>query len=442
MTPSPVPGLLQQIIKGTGVCIDSRQAKPGELFFALKGEHLDGNLFAMHAIRAGCSLAVIDDPRQKLDERFVLVKDSLQTLQELSKAYRELLNIPVLGITGTNGKTTTKELAHAVLSKGFCSFATPGNLNNHIGVPLSLLSIRPPVGVAIIEMGANHIGEIGALCEISKPMLGLVTNIGKAHLEGFGSVENIARAKTELYRYVSGQKGILFVNANDPRLLLLAGNNHNIYYGMGGKNHCSGSITASYPFLEVAFRVNKAFGLARQGQAGLIKSRLAGDVNFENIMAAATLGLYFGISPWQVSEAIGSYQPHNYRSQRIDTGKNTVLMDAYNAKPSSMAASLEYFSQTGKGPKAVILGDMLEMGSNAAKEHLSVLRLLESGDFQLRVLVGKHFSRLSKESPPGTHVFEDTGSTLEWLRVHAPQGYNILIKGSRGIRLEALLDAL
>jgi UDP-N-acetylmuramoyl-tripeptide--D-alanyl-D-alanine ligase len=362
-------------------------------------------------------------------------------LQQLSLFHREQFILPVIGITGTNGKTTTKELLNALLASTFNTLATKGNLNNHIGVPLTLLELNPTHEIAIIEMGANHVGEIGKLSMLAKPGYGIITNIGKAHLEGFGSVENIIKTKTELYQHVKNTGGIIFVNGENTLLTEKAAGARLIRYGKRTENHCAGRITQEKPFLKIEFLVNQAFGKAKPGMQGIIQTKLVGGYNFENIMAALTIGLYFGVSPIEAITAIETYQPANSRSQLIENGRNVILMDAYNANPTSMAAAISNFVGFGKGPLAAMLGDMLELGETSRQEHKQIVKMLEESNFELRILVGPEFMAVAKPSERCL-VFEKVEAAAEWLRLNPLQGYHILIKGSRGIQMEKILESL
>jgi UDP-N-acetylmuramoyl-tripeptide--D-alanyl-D-alanine ligase len=436
-----IPYLHQLISQGAAVCTDSRQPAAGSVFFALRGEQFNGNHFAIQALEAGCRLAVVDDATFAGKENCLLVDDVLSTLKKLGQYHRQQFDIPVLGITGSNGKTTTKELSHAVLSAHMHAMATAGNLNNHFGVPLTLLSLKRPVDIAIVEMGANHIGEIAQLCEIAQPTHGLITNIGKAHLEGFGSQENILAAKSELYQYVNKHKGILFVNGDNEMLSSLSAGANRVMYGSRQDFHCSGEILASIPLLSIRFQVNHSFGKAFRGMEGIIHSGLTGAYNFENIMAAVTAGLFFGVSADTIIDAIEGYKPGNNRSQLIETRHNTIIMDAYNANPTSMTAAIRNFSQFRSGPGAVMLGDMLELGNQAAYEHMQIAGMVADQSFDLNIFVGKNFSEVI-EPDNNTYVFADTAQVVDWLKQNPLKGYTILIKGSRGIQMERLLSHL
>ncbi len=433
--------LLEVISRSGKICTDSRKAEPEAVFFALKGEQFDGNRYAADALNAGCKLAVIDDPAFKKNEQYMLVEDVQSFLQEAAKSYRALFSVPFLGVTGTNGKTTTKELCQAVFSKSFNSFATTGNLNNHIGVPVTLLSVKADHELAVIEMGANHVGEIEALSEIARPTHGLITNIGKAHLEGFGSVDNIEKAKTELYQFVQKQEGTLFVNGDDPRMIKYAGSENAVTYGKDPGFHCSGTIMQNIPFLEVAFETNKGFGTLKEKASGIIKTKLTGSYNFGNVMAAITIGLYFGVPLKEVIQAIESYTPQNNRSQIVQTRTNTVLMDAYNANPTSMLAALENFKLIKDKPKAVFLGDMLELGDDARKEHEQIVKWLNQYPSWTKVLVGNNFQSVASDQNDLT-TFVTAAAAAEWLKDHPLSGHHILIKGSRGIQMEQILKHL
>lgn len=433
--------IIQLVRYGASISTDSRQLKPGDIFVALKGDRFNGNRFAADALKNGCRIAIIDDPEFDKGPGYLLVNDTLSILQQASLNYRRLFDYPVLGITGTNGKTTTKELTQAVLSQSFKSQATAGNLNNHIGVPLTLLQLKSNTNLAVIEMGANHVGEIEALCKLAMPTHAIITNIGKAHLEGFGSIENIEKAKSELFQYVEKNNGTFFVNCDDNRLKKHAANKNAISYGSSNENHCSGQVTTSFPFVEVMFQTNRPFGKAQRGIQGKAISKLTGSYNFSNIMAAITAGLYFGVPEHLIACAIESYTPRNSRSQIIHTPKNTIVMDAYNANPTSMAAALQNFGQFKTLPKAVMLGDMLELGKDAENEHKTIADMVNRMEFGLQIFVGEHFSAVCADNP-GNYVFKHADDAVKWLECNPLSGYHILIKGSRGIRMEKLLNFL
>ncbi|MFO7978838.1 MAG: UDP-N-acetylmuramoyl-tripeptide--D-alanyl-D-alanine ligase [Bacteroidales bacterium] len=438
---TPILTLYELLQAGAGISTDSRTPEPGSLFFALKGENFDGNKFAPAALQNGCRLAVVDDPAYAGRENYLVVEDVLSTLQQLGSYHRMQLNFPVIGITGSNGKTTTKELLHRVLSRMYRTSATKGNLNNHIGVPLTLLSFKPSLEMAIVEMGANHVGEIAALSHLAKPDYGIITNIGKAHLEGFGSLENIAKAKGELYDHVRHHKGTLFVNHNQAVLAAMAEGVDSVHYGYSDDLHCTGIVQQSSPFVEMHFHTNKDFGQATAGMQGNIRSQLTGAYNAENILAAITIGLYFGVPVDDIEAAVADYQPTNNRSQMLQTPHNSIIMDAYNANPTSMAAAIENFSLFTDLPKVAILGDMLEMGADACKEHEAIARLAFEQGFKQVIFVGPQFREVANVNPQGRH-FADVDEAATWLKENPLKGNRVLIKGSRGIQLEKLVNYL
>lgn len=417
--------------QSSGVCTDSRVLAPGNLFFALKGEHFDGNRFAAGALTGGAIAAIVDDPAVAVDDRMLLVDNALEALQQLAVFHRDRLSFPFLAITGSNGKTTTKELVSAVLSMRYRTTFTQGNLNNHIGVPLTLLSIPADAEMAVIEMGANHPGEIDALCRIAKPDYGIITNIGKAHLEGFGGFDGVVRTKTELYRFLAGHNGKAFVHANDPLLMDKSATNIRMTYG-GPGDRVKGSVAGNTGFLHVKVQSGP--------QIYDLPTRLLGDYNLSNILAAFCIGDHFGVPSAKMAEAIIAYQPANNRSQFMETASNRLFLDAYNANPSSMeAALLNFFGQAGDN-KAVILGEMKELGSDSRQEHERVLQLAASAKLQRIFLVGKGFGDL--KLPDHAAYFETTAMLMEWLTRNPLRECLLLIKGSRANQLEQLTDVL
>lgn len=397
------------------------------MFFALKGETFDGNAYAIKALENDARLAVIDNKEYAGNSRCVLVNDSLQSLQQLASLHRKQFAIPLIGLTGSNGKTTTKELIHKVLSKKYKVQATHGNLNNHIGVPLTLLGIDKNTEIAVVEMGANHIGEIKFLCQMAKPAYGLVTNIGKAHLEGFGSYEGVIKAKTELYDHLKKNGGTAFVNSGDSLLLKHARPLKTITYGTDTASDVHARIIKKTPFLEIEWNGN------------YIPSKLYGAFNFENMAAAICIGHYFKVDENDIVQALSSYQPDNSRSQLIKSRKNTIYLDAYNANPSSMLLSINNFEEQESNNQVLILGDMLELGEVSQKEHAKVIEHIK-GRFQDILLVGQEFFKAAGNS--GIKAFHDIDSASEYLKNHPVTGAQILIKGSRGIALERLLERL
>ena len=419
--------------KNPVISTDSRNIEPNALFFALKGEKFNGNSYAFTALENGAGYAVIDEAAYKLSERCILVDNVLKTLQELSRIHRLGLRIPIIAITGTNGKTTTKELITAVLSKKFKVTATKGNLNNHIGVPLTLLSMTQDTRIGIVEMGANHPGEIAELCDIALPDFGLITNVGKAHLEGFGSFEGVKNTKAELYRFIERNSGKIFRNTSNPWLSEMALELETIGYrtthdGVG----IEGEIVQHSPTLVFKAKFPKGWLY--------FKTNLAGGYNLENAMAAVCIGNYFGVDPLEISEAIGAYKPTNNRSQFIKTASNTILMDAYNANPSSMDAALENFKTFDAPAKGIILGDMFELGEASYEEHQKIADKLATMKLPMVLLTGEEFSRC--QVAPGFKVFRDNESLIQFLENSKPRGYLFLIKGSRGMKLEIVADKL
>lgn len=415
------------------VTTDSRKIGEGSIFFALKGENFNGNSFARTALDMGASYAVIDDENYATDERTILVDNVLHTLQDLARLHRQKSGIPILAITGSNGKTTTKELVASVLSRKFKIVFTEGNLNNHIGVPLTLLRLTPDTQFGIVEMGANHPGEIDELCKIALPDFGLITNVGRAHLEGFGSFEGVIRTKTELYRFLQHNNGTIFINRANPYLSKLAGPERNVSYTTekGGEG-LEGEAINSEPFL--VFKVLFSKGWL------YIKTGLVGRYNLENAMAAAAVGLYFGIDPTEIASAIGAYQPDNNRSQMVKTERNSLLMDAYNANPSSTTAALENFAQLDVPAKGVILGDMLELGTVSQEEHQKIVDLLIAMKLDMVFLVGPLFSGC--HLPDTFQRFNDSNELAAFLKNEQLTGYHFLIKGSRGMKLESIVPSL
>jgi UDP-N-acetylmuramoyl-tripeptide--D-alanyl-D-alanine ligase len=415
------------------ICTDSRNITAGSIFFALKGEHFDGNRYALQALDSGAAFAVVDDTALPPHPQLIQVVDTLKTLQDLACMHRQKLGIPVIAITGTNGKTTTKELTAQVLSAKFKVGVTCGNLNNHIGVPLTLLRMTAGTQIGVVEMGANHSGEIAALCRIALPGYGLITNVGKAHLQGFGSLEGVCKAKGELYDYLTATSGAIFYNADNPLLCRMVNerNPKKIYpYGIV-KNHAAVCHSgAAHPFLHLAV-------------AGYpdIHTHLIGNYNADNILAALAVGAAFGVSPDEAASAINNYVPSNNRSQLLHTGRHTVIMDAYNANPASMAAAIENFAQLPGAGKYAILGDMLELGAESATEHAAIISLLKEKSFTGVLLVGAQFTQANAGGL--FKSFMDVDALRTYLRQHpiASQA-TLLLKASRGIHLEDIVTEL
>ncbi len=424
--------LLKAFLNSGKVSTDTRTIQKGDIFFGLKGESFNGNNYIIQALEKGAALAVTDDPANKKIPGTILVSDSLKTLQDLASEYRKLLKIPVIGITGSNGKTTTKELMYLVMKQKFNVFATHGNLNNHIGVPLSILSIKKDTEIAIIEMGANHIGEIHLLCNIARPTHGIITNLGKAHLEGFGSFHGVIKAKTELYKYLDAHQGIIFINKDDNLLMDQAGTLKKYSYGSDAKADTRASLIRDDHNLEILWNTP-------DGDL-IIKSHLFGRYNFYNILAALAAGQYFKVDPQLSSMAVHNYIPENNRSQLIKSKKNTIYLDAYNANPTSMENALNFFAKVKSGKKVVILGDMLELGKESEAEHVKLLDALSSMNFDLVLLVGEEFNRANNSTVFTS--FTNSGQAKDWLQNNPVGNASILIKGSRKIGLEMLTDQL
>ena len=425
-------------LKHPEICTDTRAIRKDAIFFALKGDQFNANQFAEKALEEGCSFAVIDEAKYKKDERYFLVKDVLQTLQQLANHHRRQLTIPIIGITGTNGKTTSKELVNAVLSEKYKVHATKGNLNNHIGVPLTILNIKKEHELAIIEMGANHQGEIAMLCNIAEPNYGMITNIGKAHLEGFGGAEGVVKAKNELYDYIKQSKGKLFVNGDNELLMKLSANSNRITFGTADTVSYKGILLESNPFVKLKCKSAEDVQLIENKK--IIETALIGKYNFENILAAACIGDHFGVTEDQIKRGLEKYVPSNNRSQVMQTKNNLVLLDAYNANPSSMNAAIENFAQMERPDKLVILGDMLELGQETEKEHKQIIELLKQKNILQAILVGPHFMKAAQA--PFTNVFQTSDEALNYLKKFPLHNATILVKGSRGIKLEKLVDAL
>ncbi len=429
--------LHKRFLESTGVTTDTRNIGDGNIFFALKGENFNANEFAEEAFNKGAKYVVVDEIKnenwkEKFGERIIFVDNVLKTLQQLCGYHRKLLKCPVLAITGSNGKTTTKELVTAVLSKKYKTYATKGNLNNHIGIPLTLLSIKSDVEFAVIELGANHQGEIASYCEYVKPDYGLITNVGYAHLEGFGGFEGVVKGKTELYKDIIKRNGKIFLNNDNETLvdrwLLAAGSNVNsITYGRTDSAYCIGEIVESKEFLSVIVEGKN------------IQTNLVGEYNFENVMSAVCIGKYFGVDLTQIKEAIENYVPTNNRSQQITISSNTIILDAYNANPSSMIEALKNFEKTEAKNKVAILGQMMELGKYSVIEHEKIYAAISNPDWEnvKRIFVGKGFDFLKNNR--NVLWFEKTDEVKAWFNQQQFKNAYILIKGSRKNELEKIL---
>ena len=427
--------IYRYIQQGYKISIDSRSIDNNTIFFALKGEVFDGNEFASEALDKGAALAIVDKEGLIKKDGLIKVKNVLSTLQSLAAFHRSGVNIPVIGITGSNGKTTTKELISSVLSAKYKTLFTPGNYNNHIGLPLTILSIHNKHEIAVIEMGANHVGEIDQLCNIAQPTCGLITNIGKAHIEGFGSFENIINAKSELYNFLIRNDGLIFVN-KDNKILTDQIKNYDKLYTYGSRENfdCSGSIISSQPYLELKIDIPE---IESTNEQTIISTNLVGAYNFENVLAAVAIGRYFDVPFAYIKKAIEQYKPMNRRSQFIQTTKNKVIWDAYNANPTSMSLALENFSSNPEKPKVAILGDMLELGETANQEHQALVEVVKRMKLDRVILIGKEFSACHVDEN-NFFIFTNTEEAADWFKANKIKDSTILVKGSRGIQLEKL----
>ena len=414
------------------VTTDSRQCPEGSMFFALKGANFNGNAFAQKALEQGCAVAVVDEAQYAVDDRFVLVDDVLTALQDLAAHHRRQLRIPVLQITGTNGKTTTKELVSAVLSRKYRTLYTQGNLNNHIGVPRTLLRITPEHEMAVIETGANHPGEIAQLCRMVQADYGLITNVGRAHLEGFGSFEGVKRTKGELYDDLVMRGKTVFLNAFDEDLLAMAGQRDGLHI----LNYVEGRVSRVVPFLEVQWRA------ADGAPWHTVQTHLVGGYNIANVRAAVSVGLHFGVAEEEIDRALAEYTPTNSRSEFRQTEHNRLIVDAYNANPTSMAAALQTFQFVEDERKMVVLGEMRELGEASEREHRMVLEALLQSNVNVIWLVGECFMRLSPVEDSRVRFFENIDAVRAYLAENPVMDYTILIKGSNGTRLYQLPESL
>ncbi|PWA03930.1 UDP-N-acetylmuramoyl-tripeptide--D-alanyl-D-alanine ligase [Flavobacterium psychrotolerans] len=417
-------------LKCNSISIDTRKIQSNSFFVAIKGDRFDANTFAKEALEKGASFVIIDNAAFFIDERTLLVEDSLVALQELAKFHREYLKLPIIALTGSNGKTTTKELINAVLSKKYVTKATVGNLNNHIGVPLTLLSFTSQTEIGIVEMGANHQKEIEFLCQIAQPDYGYITNFGKAHLEGFGGIEGVIKGKSEMYAYLSQNNKIVFVNLDDPIQVEKTGNMNTYSFGVN-KTTAKINISAvrANPFVEITFSNIQ------------IISHLIGLYNANNINVAIAMGKYFDVGDNAIKEALESYIPENNRSQLVYKKSNEIILDAYNANPSSMAVAIANFIQLDKANKIAVLGDMFELGEQSVKEHKEVVNLLLNEEKINCYFVGKDFY-YNKIEKSNFHFYETFDAFSKDLILGQLKNTMILIKGSRGMALERTLELI
>lgn len=422
--------LYQLYLQHPSVQTDTRKLKPGDIYFALKGPNFNGNAFAQQALDAGAAYAVVDEVEYVTDNSCIYVEDALTALQQLAKHHRQQFNIPFIAITGSNGKTTTKELVTTVLNTRFKTYATYGNLNNHIGVPLTILGIPADAEMAVIEMGANHQKEIASYCIIALPTHGIITNCGKAHIEGFGGVEGVRKGKGELYDYLRNNNGIVFRNADLDYLYdMAAGIAQQITYG---------SANATYIGKPLMDDVLLKVAVLSTGHETTIPTNLVGEYNFANVMVAVAVGLHFGLSIEEVKAAIAAYNPDNSRSQWMQIGNNQLILDAYNANPTSMRAAILNFAKADLPNKMLWLGGMKEMGDAEQQEHTELVALIKEYQWADVILVGKEFIGLTE----GYAHFNTSAEAKDYIAAHKPANASILVKGSRGSKMEVMLEAL
>lgn len=428
-----VEELHQIFLKTPNIITDSRDVKPDSVFFALTGDNFNGNKYAKQALDEGCTCAVIDDIKFKLDDRYIVVDSVLNTLQELARYHRKQLNIPILAITGSNGKTTTKELVSAILGRKYNVVYTKGNFNNHIGVPLTLLRLNKETEIGVIEMGANHPGEISDLCQLAEPSHGIITNIGHAHIEGFGSFENVIKAKSELYNWLRKNNGVIFQNSEDEILNgIVHPGDKIIPYSISADKESMFSIAKADPYLEVKWKHNDA--------EIRLKTQLFGTYNIENLAAAISIGLYFQVDVDEIKAGIELFSPGDNRSQVFKTYENTLILDAYNANPTSMRVAITDFQRISAPRKVIILGDMFELGQDTLDQHKAIINILESINHFKAFLVGEMFSRASE----GTHLtsLQNIDEAIQYFMSHPVHSSTILLKGSRMMSLEKLIPFL
>ena len=421
--------LYQLYLKHPGIVTDTRKIKPGDIFFALKGPNFNGNHFAEQALAAGAAYAVVDEEINPGDERIIKIEDTLLTLQQLAKQHREQFShIPFIAITGSNGKTTTKELIHSVLSSSYKTYTTEGNLNNHIGIPLTLLKIKSDAEMAVIEMGANNPKEIEGYCKYVQPTDGLITNFGRAHLQGFGSIEGVRKAKSELFNYLRENNGTAFVNADDEFMVKFSEGIKNIItYGVVN-GQVKGKILDSQTFLKV--------GIIGQSSTENIQTQLVGEYNLPNVLASVTIAKYFDVPGEKIKAAIENYSPSNSRSQLTTQDSNTIILDAYNANPDSMKVAIENFAKMEGNNKILMLGAMMELGKESLYEHEQIVNIIKQFNWYKVILVGSSFNEIKN---PFIN-FENATEAKEWFKEQRFQNAHILIKGSRSMQMEKVLE--
>jgi len=418
------------------VCTDSRNVQPGSIFFALSGPSFNGNAFAAAAIAAGCVYAVVDQPKFAQDERYLLVDDVLEALQDLALHHRRQLKTTIIAITGSNGKTTTKELIREVLSRKYRTVATHGNLNNHIGVPLTLLGITADAEMAVIEMGANKRGDIKELVDIAEPEFGLITNIGKAHLEGMGGYEGVVKTKTELYDFLRANGKTAFINTDHQVFNEKSNGIMTFTFGSDPANEVQGTFLSADPLVKFSWRSTTA----NQTLESVVETSLVGRYNFENMLAAAAIGAYFEVPVQLINEAISGYVPDNNRSQQVKTTHNNLILDAYNANPTSMEAAIGNFAEMKAPHKIVILGKMMELGETSIEEHIKIAELATTSGFDQVYLIGNYYHEAGITK--ARQVFDDVDTAINWFRSNPVANATVLIKGSRANKLERLQEVL
>lgn len=419
--------LYNHFLQSMSVCTDTRKIQKGDIFFALKGDNFNGNLFALKALEQGASIAVVDEEVNSNDERLFKVDDVLATLQALAKHHRQQFNIPFIAITGSNGKTTTKELVSTVLATHYKTYTTQGNLNNHIGVPLTLLSIKQDAEIAVIEMGANHQKEIESYCNYTLPNYGIITNCGKAHLEGFGGEKGVRKGKGELFKFLKGNNGTAFVYWDFDYLRKMSkGIETIVKYGIK-EGVITGNVKESNPFLSVE---------TNDENLKTIQTNLVGDYNLSNVLTAITIGKYFNVPDEKIQTAIENYTPSNSRSQLIEVGRNRIVLDAYNANPSSMKVAIENFAKLNSNNKILMLGGMMELGKESVVEHHYIVDLINQFNWKKVVLVGGDFDKISHH-----HLFFNNSiEAANWFKEQDFNDCNILVKGSRSMKMEKILE--
>jgi len=421
-----IQDLYKRFASSTGISIDTRKIEPGNIFFALKGPNFNANEFAQKALSAGASIAVVDDKKFATSSNTILVNNVLHTLQELANYHRRHLKIPVLGITGSNGKTTTKELIKTVLLEKYKCQATQGNLNNHIGVPLTILSLEKDIEIAIIEMGANKLGDINELCQIAEPTHGIITNIGKAHTEGFGNFEGVLRGKSELYHWLIQHNGTVFINSEDPILMKMSKRFDDPILYPGSDDYFHSRLVEANPWVTI-----------ENEEKDIIRTHLIGRYNFPNVAAALCIAKYFDIDPGKASAAVSKYIPSNNRSQVLSNGSNTIILDAYNANPDSMQAAIENLSNMEGENKVLILGDMFELGNLTEEEHRKIGELTAMKNFDVVILCGEKM-QYAFEANKSARYFKTRSELENYIESCIFEDSLILIKGSRGMALEVI----